>query len=157
SAVDASAPAAEDVVVPTETRLVENPPTYESVSITEELEWLTNDEDPTFASPDAKRGGTYRTFIIGFPQTLRRDGPDSNTGDFTSIKRSMYLGLVDLHPNTLNFIPSLATHWAFGADGKTVYYKLDPRARWSDGVPVTADDFVFAREFGLSEHIVDPF
>ena len=157
-AADASGAAnPDDVVVQTETRLVDNPPTYESVPITEELEWLTNEEDPVFASPDAKRGGTYRTFITSFPLTLRMHGPDSNSGDFVTPKRSMFLSLVDLHPNTLKFIPSLATHWAFGADGKTVYYKLDPRARWSDGVPVTADDYVFSREFRLSEHIVDPF
>ena len=67
------------------------------------------------------------------------------------------MSLVDIHPNTLKFIPSLATHWAFGADGKTVYYKLDPRARWSDGEPVTADDYVFSREMRLSDFIVDPF
>ena len=60
----ATAPASEgsgEIVTPGETRLVENPPTYESVPLPDGLEWLTNDEDPVFASPDAKRGGTLRS------------------------------------------------------------------------------------------------
>ena len=151
------AASAEDVVVAGDTHLVANPPTYPSVPLPEGLTWLTNEEDPVFAAPDAKRGGTFRTYITGFPLTLRMYGPDDNSGSYVSMKRSMRLALLDLHPNTLKFIPSLATHWAFGADGKTVYYKLDPRARWSDGEPVTADDYVFAREMRLSDFIVDPY
>jgi microcin C transport system substrate-binding protein len=155
--VDEVATPPEDVVVASETHLVADPPTYPSVPLPEGLVWLTNDEDPVFASPDAKRGGTFRTYIIGFPATLRTYGPDSNSGDYIPIKRSMNMALLDLHPNTLKFIPSLATHWAFGTDGKTVYFKLDPRARWSDGEPVTADDYVFVREFRTSDFIVDPY
>ncbi len=151
------AAASEDVVTAGNTRLVANPPTYPSVPLPDGLKWVTNEDEPVFASPDAKRGGTFRTYLTGFPLTLRHFGPDANSGSYTSIKRSMDLGLIDIHPNTLKFIPSLATHWAFGADGKTVYYKLDPRARWSDGEPVTADDYVFAREMRLSDYLVDPY
>ena len=40
-------------------------------------------------------------------------------------------------------IPGMATHWETSADGLTwTFYLRD--AVWSDGVPVTADDFVFA-------------
>jgi microcin C transport system substrate-binding protein len=156
-AAEEGAAAPEDVVVASDTRLVENPPTYPSTPLPEGLEWLTNEDDPVFASPEAKRGGEYRTYITGFPLTLRGHGPDANSDQYVSVKRSMNLALLDLHPNTLKFIPSLATHWAFGTDGKTVYFKLDPRARWSDGEPVTADDYVFAREMRLSDFIVDPY
>jgi microcin C transport system substrate-binding protein len=156
AAADPAEPAGE-VVTASETRLVANPPTYDSVPLPEGLTWLTNDEDPTYGAPNAKRGGTYHTYMTGFPLTLRLHGPDAASGEFVTPKRAMFLSLADLHPNTLNFLPSLATHWAFGPDGKTVYYKLDPRARWSDGVPVTADDYVFAREMRLSDFIVDPF
>jgi microcin C transport system substrate-binding protein len=154
---DSGAEAATDVVVATDTHLVANPPTYPSVPLPDGLEWLTNTEDPVFASTAATRGGTFRTYITGFPLTLRLHGPDSNSGEYTAMKRSMMLSLVDIHPDTLRFVPSLATEWAFGADGTTVYYKLDPRARWSDGEPVTADDYVFAREMRLSDFLVDPF
>ncbi len=146
-----------DVVLQSDTRLVADPPTYASTPLPEGLTWLTNEDDPAYASPDAKRGGTFHTYLTGFPLTLRQFGPDANSGSYTTIKRSMQLSLVDIHPNTLKFVPSLATHWAFGPDGKTVYYKLDPRAKWSDGTPVTADDYVFAREMRVSDFIIDPF
>ena len=95
----------------------------------------------------------------GFPLTLRLYGPDSNSDDFVQFKRAgLRLALLDLHPNTLNCFPSLATHWAFGADGKTVYYKLESATRAGRTArPSTADDYVFNRELQISEHIVDPY
>jgi microcin C transport system substrate-binding protein len=120
------------------------------------LQWQTNDSDPVFADPNAKRGGRFRTFMSSFPPTLRLVGPDANSG-FVGYLRDNNLSLVGRHPNTLNPIPELATHWAFGPDGRTVYFKLDPQARWSDGVPVTADDYVFVLEFMRSKFIVAPW
>lgn len=121
-----------------------------------DLAWETNEEDPIFASPDAKRGGTFRTFMLAFPLTIRRVGPDSN-GAFAGVLRYNQLSPVTHHPDTRRPIPSLATHWAFGADGRSMYYRLNPAARWSDGVPVTADDFVFAVQFMRSKEIVAPW
>ena len=120
------------------------------------LHWQTNDTDPVFADPNAKRGGRFRTFMTSFPPTLRLVGPDSNSG-FVQYLRANDLGLVNQHPNTLNPIPELATHWAFDPDGRTVYFRLDPAARWSDGVPVTADDYVFALQFMRSPYIIAPW
>ena len=71
--------------------------------------------------------------------------------------RSNQLGLIGLHPNTENIIPEIATHWAFGADKKSMYFKLNPQARWSDGKPVTAQDFAYTIEFMRSEEIVAPW
>ncbi len=122
----------------------------------ENLSWQTNLSDPIFASPEAKRGGRFRSFITTFPLTLRLVGPDSN-GSFASYMRANHLGLVGIHPNTLNPIPELATHWAFGDDGHSLYYRLDPDARWSDGKPVTADDYLFALQFMRSKFILAPW
>ena len=125
-------------------------------TLPDDLVWLTNDEDPVYASPQAKRGGTLRTFVRSFPLTLRRVGPDSN-GSFAGYIRPNQFGPIALHPQTRRAIPALATHWAFGADGRSIYYKLNPEARWSDGVPVTADDFVYAVQFMRSKEIVAPW
>ena len=121
-----------------------------------DIEWTTNDRAPLFASSQAKKGGTYRTSITSFPLTLRTVGPDSNTGIRPALLGNQ-MGLLDLHPNREEWIPSLATHWAVGADRKTMYYKIDKRARWSDGEPVTTDDFVFGLEFMRSKHILAPW
>jgi microcin C transport system substrate-binding protein len=120
------------------------------------LAWQTNLSDPIFADPHAKRGGRYRSFVITFPLTLRLVGPDSN-GSFASYMRANNMSLVGIHPNTRNPIPELATEWAFGDDGHSIYFKLDPDARWSDGTPVTADDYVFGLEFMRSKFILAPW
>jgi microcin C transport system substrate-binding protein len=88
--------------------------------------------------------------------TFRTVGPDSN-GNFRSAILDNDLSLINIHPNTLNIIPELATHWAFGKDKKTMYFKLNPNARWSDGKPVSASDYVFTLEFMRSPHIVAPW
>ncbi|MBW2939161.1 extracellular solute-binding protein [Zhongshania aquimaris] len=121
-----------------------------------DLVWQTNHSDPVFADPNAQRGGRFRTFVSTFPLTLRLVGPDSN-GSFAGYMRANNLSLVGIHPNTLKPIPELATEWAFGTDGHSIYFRLDPEARWSDGTPVTADDYVFGLEFMRSKFILAPW
>ena len=120
------------------------------------LEWLTNDSDPVFSSDKARKGGMYRAALGSFPMTFRVVGPDAN-GSFRSAILDNQLSLINIHPNTRNILPELATHWAFGADKKTMFFKLNPRARWSDGVPVTARDYAYTLEFMRSEHIIAPW
>ena len=43
-----------------------------------------------------------------------------------------------------SIIPGVATSWETSADGKTWTFHLRKDARWSNGEPVTADDFVYA-------------
>lgn len=40
------------------------------------------------------------------------------------------------------YAPDLAESWQVGRGGRTYTYSLDPRARWTDGQPVTATDVV---------------
>ncbi len=124
--------------------------------ISENIEWLTNDTDPVYSSPEAKKGGTLHSSIMSFPMTFRVVGPDSN-GGFRSAILDNHLSLIGIHPNTENVVPELATHWAYGKDKKSMYFKLNPQARWSDGKPVTADDFVYTLEFMRSKRIVAPW
>ena len=131
-------------------------PSYPSHPLPPDLEWLTNNDDPVFASAAATPGGVLRTFMLSFPLTLRAVGPDSN-GSFRSYLDGNRLSLTAFHPNTRNVIPQLATHWAYDADGRTIYYRLQPAARWSDGEPVTADDYLFALDFMRSKFIVAPW
>lgn len=121
-----------------------------------DIEWETNNDAPLIASPDAKKGGTFYDYFTTFPLTLRHVGPDSNTV-LSAALRPNNLGLTTVHPNTREIIPLLATHWAYGDDKRTMYYKIDPKARWSDGEPVTADDFVYTLEFMRSKEILAPW
>ena len=122
------------------------------------IEWVTNAEDPPIGDPAARKGGEFRTFMTAYPLTLRIVGPNSNDA-FAAWKRTvtMALTMVSRHPTTDRHIPVMATHWSVQEDGRTIYYKLDPGARWSDGEPVTAEDYVHTWHMMRSEHIVDPF
>lgn len=121
-----------------------------------DLKWETNNEEPVWADPRAKKGGTFRGFTTSFPLTLRVVGPDSNTSARSYIDGNM-MSLITRHPNTNKVIPMLATHWAYGNDKKTVYYKINPLAKWSDGKPIIADDFLFMIRFMRSKNIIAPY
>lgn len=129
---------------------------YPREALPEGIEWITNTADPVFASPNAKKGGSFHSAVLTFPPTFRVVGPDSNSS-FRSAILDNHLSLIGIHPNTENIIPELATHWAFADDKKTMYFKLNKDARWSDGRPVTADDFAYALDFMRSKHIVAPW
>ncbi len=120
------------------------------------IEWLTNDSDPVFSSASAQKGGIFHSAVTSFPMTFRVVGPDSN-GSFRNNILDNHLSLFNLHPNTDKIIPELATHWAFDPDKKTMYFKLDRHAVWSDGTPVTAGDYAYTLEFMRSEYIIAPW
>ncbi|MEL3922874.1 extracellular solute-binding protein [Aeromonas enteropelogenes] len=121
-----------------------------------DLTWESNNTDPVYGDPAAKRGGTFHTFMTSFPLTLRVYGPDSN-GGFAGYVRETNLPLLGTHPLTGNPMPLLANEWAFGPDNKTLYFRINPKARWSDGKPVTADDWLFALKMLRSKEINDPW
>lgn len=129
---------------------------YSVHPMTESVRWLTNENEPVIASPNAKQGGTYNTYMLTFPLTFRVVGPDSN--NYTrSYFTDNQLSLVNYHSDTDKLLPELATHWAYSKDGRTMYFRLNQAAKWSDGVPVTPDDFIFVLEFMRSKHIQDPW
>lgn len=127
-----------------------------ATQLPEGLEWISNPDEPTFASPDAQFGGTFRTFIQSFPQTFRIVGPDSN-GVFRPWLLDSRPNLVRRHPITYKWIPELADAWAYGPDNKSIYFKLNPNAKWSDGKDITPDDFKFALQLMRSKDIVAPW
>jgi ABC-type transport system substrate-binding protein len=130
----------------------------ELVTLPAEVVWETNEDDPVIGSPKAIRGGTLNIAIGAYPLTFRVMGPNSNDF-FASWNRafSISFALVQQHPVTDKFIPMLATHWSIQKDQKTIYFKLDPDVKFSDGHPVTADDYVFTWKMMQSKFIVDPF
>lgn len=68
------------------------------------------------------------------PQTVTGNPEDK-------IVQALFEGLVRYHPETLDPLPAVATHWELAADGLTHTFHLREDARWSDGTPVTAHDF----------------
>jgi oligopeptide transport system substrate-binding protein len=65
------------------------------------------------------------------------DVPGSN------IQRDLFEGLVNEAPNG-DLEPGAATSWDISDDGLVYTFRLRPEARWSNGEPVTADDWVYS-------------
>ena len=121
------------------------------------LAWESGEGLSDLGSPEAKKGGTFSYYIADFPRTLRRVGPDSG-GSFRGwILDFMVPTLAIKHPNEGLYYPGLAEMWSVSPENKTVYFKLDKTAKWSDGVPITANDYMFMFFFYRSQHIVAPW
>jgi len=108
-----------------------------------DLAWTNGAGQEELGSPEAKKGGTFNFYMNDFPKTLRFVGPDASGGFRQYILDSNALGLLGFHPDTFAAFPSIAQEWALGDDRKTVYFKINPAARYNDGVAITADDFFF--------------
>jgi microcin C transport system substrate-binding protein len=121
------------------------------------LVWMDGMDQPEIGDPAAKKGGVFRRFIPTFPPTIRPFGDNSNNSFRGDLYDYIDLPLVSLHPETMKEIPGLAREWALSADGRTVYFRLDPEARYSDGVPVRAKDFLTGIYLKISDHIVNPY
>ena len=90
----------------------------------------------------AKRQGIL---IVGNgPEPVALD-PHVTTGTAElNIQMNLFEGLVTPHPETLDPLPGVAASWEVSEDGLVYRFALRPEARWSDGHPVVADDFVAA-------------
>lgn len=121
------------------------------------LVWQDGHDVPEFSDPAAKRGGTLHYFIDDFPRTLRFVGPDDNGSFRPFILDDDEITLIQRQPNTGQYFPGLARAWALDPDGRTMYFRLDPDARYSDGVPIKADDYLFTFYFFKSPWIVEPW
>jgi len=125
-----------------------------------DLRWENGSELPELGSPQAIKGGEIRGRIQDFPRTLRPYGPDSNSGFRPYLLDDMVVRLAHIQPNLAGphrYFAGLADSWALDAANKTIYVRLDPNARWSDGNPVTSDDMFFMFYFFQSEHIQEPW
>lgn len=60
-----------------------------------------------------------------------------------------------LHPPS--FSPHLATSWEWSEDRLQLVFHLARDARWSDGVPVTADDVVYTWATQVSDEVAWPY
>jgi microcin C transport system substrate-binding protein len=128
------------------------------------LNWTNNDHLPEIGSPDRIKGGTLYGALQDFPRTLRRVGPDSNGSFRPYILDDVAMRMARRHPNVTEigpeghyYMPELAKEWAVDKENKTVYVRLDPDARWSDGQPMTADDYMFMFFFFQSSYIRAPW
>jgi oligopeptide transport system substrate-binding protein len=60
------------------------------------------------------------------------------------ILQNLFEPLVSKDPKTLEAVPGVAESWKLSKDGKVYTFKLRKNAKWSNGEPVTAQDFIYS-------------
>ena len=76
----------------------------------------------------------------GLPQTF--DPAFAAAPPDTDLVRAIFEGLTDYDPRSLTPIPAVATRWEAANGGRVWTFYLRADARWSNGEPVIAADFV---------------
>ena len=90
---------------------------------------------PAFAEVVYNRGSAAE------PETV--DPHKTSTVYEAHVLRDLFEGLV-MQDSKAGLIPGAAESWTISDDGKTYTFKLRADAVWSDGSPVTAEDFVYS-------------
>lgn len=67
---------------------------------------------------------------------------------------ALYDGLVEFHPKTMEPIPSIAKSWEVSNDGTEYLFKLRKDAKFSNGDPITAKDFVYSFRRALKPELL---
>lgn len=74
-----------------------------------------------------------------------------------NIMRSLLEGLVAEDPVDLHPVPGVAESWDISSDGTVYTFHLRANARWSNGDPVTANDFIQAYQRALSPQLANQY
>jgi peptide/nickel transport system substrate-binding protein len=114
--------------------------------------WLLLLASSAFAQSSSARRGTI-VIVTGEQPTMpiptMMEGTAGTLGNL-ELADQLFVRLAGLGPTLItagdrSFVPLLARSWT-RSDSVTLVFDLDPRARWQDGVPVTAKDVVFTMD-----------
>lgn len=96
---------------------------------------------PAPSVPTHTPNQTFTFRLPGDPETL--DWNRAHTSVETWLLTNLMEGLVS-HDTKMNVTPALAESWTRSPDGKTYTFKLRAGVKWSDGVPLKAQDFLYS-------------
>ena len=81
------------------------------------------------------------------------DPPITNSQPDARILIALFDGLVEYHPKTMEPIPAIAESWEISPDGTEYLFHLRKNAKFSNGDPITANDFVYSFRRGFSPEL----
>ncbi len=111
----------------------------EEAEIPPDLPWQDGREEPEIGDPRARKGGRVRLSNVGpFPENWLAFGSPTPQFFHYNLFTMVEMPLVGVHPVTQREIPGLAEAWA--RQGRVIWFRLDPAARYSNGRPVRAED-----------------
>ena len=102
---------------------------------------------PRLAGAAPKLGGTIEMHSYSFPPPNWHPHV-TNTVQVMSYS-GIYNQLIEYNPETedpFDLRGDLATSWELSEDGGVYTFHLNPKARWQDGKPVTAEDVVYSMD-----------
>jgi oligopeptide transport system substrate-binding protein len=101
-----------------------------------------------FGKSDPPRDNIMRYVSGSEPESL---DPQISAGQPEArIYMALYEGLVEYDPKTTVPVPALAERWEVNKDSSELTFHLRRNARFSNGDPITARDFVYTIQRGLS-------
>ena len=100
-----------------------------------------------FGKVEPPPGQTLRYITGSEPESL--DPAMSSGQPEARLDIALYEGLVEYHPKTMEPIPGVAESWKSNGDASEFVFYLRKNARFSNGDPITARDFVYSIRRGL--------
>lgn len=108
---------------------------------------------PSFAWAQGD-GITFYDSIGSNPTSLF---PLTNTdGEARPVTNLLFEPLLSRHWDTYEWQPEIASKWEISADGTQFTFTLDPKAKFSDGSPVTAEDVKFSFDVIFMDGVFTP-
>src|SRR5438132_3637993 len=107
---------------------------------------------PRLAGAGPKSGGTINMHSYSFPPPNWHPHV-TNTVQIMS-SSGIYNQLIEYNPETedpFELRGDLATSWELSKDGRVYTFHLNPKAKWQDGTPVTAEDVVYSMDSMVDE------
>src|SRR5476649_2732129 len=93
---------------------------------------------------DVERGNREGILHLGAGGEPRDLDPTTNIGSSESrIIATLFEGLVVPSADGKKFLPGSAERWDISLDGRVYTFHLRPGLKWSNGDPLTADDFLY--------------
>ncbi|MDO4946414.1 MAG: extracellular solute-binding protein [Fibrobacter sp.] len=113
----------------------------------------TGEFDPV-ASKEARPCGAITLWGSAMPKSFNM-WEDYNSFS-AELMGMMFEPLVSLHSTEDKEVGILADSWSVGEDGKTFTFHVDPRAKWSDGKSITAEDVQYYYDVIMDEKNLTP-
>ncbi|MEO0508720.1 MAG: peptide ABC transporter substrate-binding protein [Verrucomicrobiota bacterium] len=107
---------------------------------------------------NVERGNEARELYFGIGTEPAGLDPHLITGlTELHVTLALYEGLATFNTETMEVIPAVAKSWSISEDGCFYTFNFDPNARWSNGDPVTPQDFIYSFERILSPALGAPY
>jgi microcin C transport system substrate-binding protein len=119
--------------------------------------WQTKTDYNILGDKNAVKGGSIIMSMPDFPPTLRTVGKDENSYFSRMAQVMCYEPLLQLDPVTEEYMPALATHWKISDDKMKFSFRIDPNARWADGMPVTSEDVIATWKLMVDPGILEAY